>query len=116
MGVAGFAESELGQIPSCTARELRGFPVTKESADQQASGRTIRDLCRKRQLTEPFTPTAFVPITLIPTPSMAAIEVRYPSGPAGCVPAAGRSDRSRVPVLFRSNARGRKGLRSSVVA
>lgn len=69
-------------------------------ADWRASGRTIRDFCRERQLTEPSfhywqrelrkrdaadgtspsTPPAFVPITLIPTPSVAAIEVRCPSG------------------------------------
>jgi transposase-like protein len=76
-------------------------------ADQQASGRTVRDFCRDRQLAEtsfhhwrrelrqrdaaaaPRTaPPAFVPVTVVPGPSApnttctpnAIIEVRCPSG------------------------------------
>jgi hypothetical protein len=79
-------------------------------ADQQASGRTVRDFCRDRRLTEtsfhhwrrelrerdaaartgpvpppvaprPATP-AFVPVTVVPTPisPSIAVEVRCPSG------------------------------------
>lgn len=73
-------------------------------ADQQSSGRTVRDFCRDRQLTETAfhhwrrelrdrddarsaTP-AFVPVTVVPGPSApnttctpnTTIEVRCPSG------------------------------------
>jgi transposase-like protein len=88
-------------------------------ADQQSSGRTIRDFCRERQLTEPSfhywqralrkrdaaatspsTPPAFVPVTLIPTPSAAAIEVRCPSGHVVTIAPAEAALRNTLCELF----------------
>jgi hypothetical protein len=67
-------------------------------ADQRASGRTVRDFCRDRQLTETAfhhwrralrdrdaartAMPAFVPVTVVPAPNVASatVEVRCPSG------------------------------------
>src|SRR5262245_7835810 len=82
-------------------------------AGWSASGLTVRDYCRHRRLTEtaffywrrelrrrgvspaPAASPAFVPVTVVPAPSI-AVEVRCPSGHVVTVPAADGETLRRV--------------------
>lgn len=101
-------------------------------AAQQASGRTVRDFCRDRRLTEtsfhhwrrelrerdaatrtrPSAPPAFVPVTVVPTPGVpgATIAVRCPTGHVVTLTGADLSLRDTLGELFAALGTATEGV------